>query len=623
MKQSLKERIYWTTAITALVASLLVLAVLQFRWSRELNEAAEARLRANLQSSMIGMRLDLAREFSTITQALQLDPKPSPEDQAEEYAQRLLNWKRSAVHPDLVSGLYIAQEFAPDKLQFRQLDPVTNRFVAGEAPAAFQNLTATLLSSDDHDSNEPPPLHESERNPRPDHNRHERSGPPSRWSINLNAPALFRDIDFEPKSHSGQRRSWLIIELNSAVIKNQLIPELAERYFGNTDGLTYDVAVVHHGATEQTLFSSSAQAASSTGAATDGRMFLFGFPFGPPGQQQGRVELRLPPDKLLSREQRAFIPRLEPLRRADRNENWEILVRHRKGSLEAALASIRRQHLAISFGMLLLLSATVTMVILATRRAHNLARQQMEFVAGVSHELRTPLAVIASAADNIADGIVTDPSKLVRYGTVIRKHTRQLTQLVEQILLFSAARNQSYHYSLSCVQPSEIVKSALDRSAELLSEQGFSVTEEIAPGLPGVLVDQVAICHCLENLITNAVKYSGDNRWIRVSAGISRDDMSEILITVEDRGIGIAREELRKVFDAFYRSPEVVSAQIRGTGLGLSLARSIAESMGGRLTVTSERGKGSKFVLHLPVATEPATQPLSQTARAADRSTES
>ena len=108
-----------------------------------------------------------------------------------------------------------------------------------------------------------------------------------------------------------------------------------------------------------------------------------------------------------------------------------------------------------------------------------------------------------------------------------------------------------------------------------------------------------------------------------MSAGISRDDMSEILITVEDRGIGIAREELRKVFDAFYRSPEVVSAQIRGTGLGLSLARSIAESMGGRLTVTSERGKGSKFVLHLPVATEPATQPLSQTARAADRSTES
>jgi signal transduction histidine kinase len=130
---------------------------------------------------------------------------------------------------------------------------------------------------------------------------------------------------------------------------------------------------------------------------------------------------------------------------------------------------MRRRNLGISFGVLLILGVTMAMVIVTTRRAQRLAMLQMDFVAGVSHELRTPLAVISSAADNIADGIVSDKTRLARYGKLIREHTRQLTYLVEQILSFAATRQHNQQYNLVRVQPAEFVETALRNSAEMIT----------------------------------------------------------------------------------------------------------------------------------------------------------
>jgi signal transduction histidine kinase len=113
-----------------------------------------------------------------------------------------------------------------------------------------------------------------------------------------------------------------------------------------------------------------------------------------------------------------------------------------------------------------------------------------------------------------------------------------------------------------------------------------------------------AICGCLENLITNAVKYSKDDRRIIISAALheTEQDAKEVAISVEDHGIGIPRSDLKNIFEPFYRSPEAIAAQIHGTGLGLSLAKHLAEVMGGRLLVRSEIGSGSVFILHLQLA---------------------
>jgi signal transduction histidine kinase len=240
------------------------------------------------------------------------------------------------------------------------------------------------------------------------------------------------------------------------------------------------------------------------------------------------------------------------------------------------------------------------------------AELQIEFVASVSHELRTPLAVISSAADNIVDGLVNKQIDVRRYGTVIQKQSRQISDLVNQILLFATTQDRRSRYALRPLQISAVIESVLDNTSELLHDTGFLVERQIQAGLPRILSDPSALSQCLQNLIVNAVKYSGESRWIGIRAVLADTEhraAQEIQVVVQDRGIGIERSELSHIFEPFYRSAAVSDAQIHGAGLGLSLARDIAEAMGGRLTVISELGRGSSFTLHLPLAQEQDLRP--------------
>ena len=286
--------------------------------------------------------------------------------------------------------------------------------------------------------------------------------------------------------------------------------------------------------------------------------------------------------------------------------------------MEAAVGALRRRNLMAGFGVLSVLAVTMGLILMASQRARRLARLQMDFVAGISHELRTPLAVISSAAENIAHGVVEDKQQLVRYGNTIVKQSRQLTQLVEQVLLFAASQQARRRYELGPVNISEAVDSALEGTSAAVAAAGFTVERQVEAGLPPVNADFTALVRSLQNLITNAVKYGGDNRWLRVSATAVKDKgrTEEVVLAVEDRGIGISKPEIKHIFEPFYRSPAVAESGIHGTGLGLPLARTIVEAMGGRLTAQSELGKGSSFSIHLPVAEE---QGLKETQRAADK----
>ena len=127
--------------------------------------------------------------------------------------------------------------------------------------------------------------------------------------------------------------------------------------------------------------------------------------------------------------------------------------------------------------------------------------------------------------------------------------------------------------------------------------------------------DLLAASQLLQNLITNALKYGCEQRWIRVRA-IAVDQGvlgKEVQISVSDRGIGISDSDLPRIFEPFYRSPTVADAQIHGTGLGLALARRMAEAMRGQLTVTSDPGRGSTFTLTLALSSE---MPLTESSHA-------
>jgi len=223
-------------------------------------------------------------------------------------------------------------------------------------------------------------------------------------------------------------------------------------------------------------------------------------------------------------------------------DEWHLVVNNRRGSLAAAVAALRRRNLAISFGVLLVLAVTMGIIILATQRVQELARLQIDFVAGVSHELRTPLTVISSAADNIADGVVENRQQMAQYGRALRGQSSQLRELVEQILLFAATRDNRQTYSLEAAQVADALDLALENTAELIRGAGIAVECHVSRDLPNVSIDVRALSRCLQNLITNAIKYVGDACCIHIEAK-TEEHGGEVTISIRDRGVGISPED--------------------------------------------------------------------------------
>jgi signal transduction histidine kinase len=245
----------------------------------------------------------------------------------------------------------------------------------------------------------------------------------------------------------------------------------------------------------------------------------------------------------------------------------------------------------------------MTLLTVATFRAQKFNALQMDFVASVSHELRTPLTAIFSAGENIRDGVVRDKAGLADYGSLVMGHSRKLMDYVDRILLFTSIRSGKDRYSIRPLQVSEILQRVRKNMAPLIIDESRVIEENVEHDLPMILADRLAVYDCLQNLIINAIKYSGVDCRIYISA---RHEITpngrEVAISVQDRGIGIHSSELKQIFEPFYRSPHARAAQIPGTGLGLSVCKRLAEAMGGRLSVKSEFGVGSIFTLHLQAA---------------------
>ncbi len=240
----------------------------------------------------------------------------------------------------------------------------------------------------------------------------------------------------------------------------------------------------------------------------------------------------------------------------------------------------------------------------------------MEFVAAVSHELRTPVSVIGAAAGNLADGVVGDPQRVRKYGETIQGEARRLGETVERVLQLAGIAAGHAAAAQTPIAPADLVHESIDGLPDRDRAAGVNVEVAIADDLPNVVGDVTALRSALQNLISNAVKYGGDARWLRVSAvrglcarrprahrgavaPLSRQGQSGDF-AVEDRGLGIDAEDRKHIFEPFYRGREAVSQQIQGSGLGLNLVMRIAEAHGGRVAVSSEPGKGSTFTLSLP-----------------------
>ncbi len=280
---------------------------------------------------------------------------------------------------------------------------------------------------------------------------------------------------------------------------------------------------------------------------------------------------------------------------------WRMYVQNRAGSLEAAVAGIRRRNLAVTGGVLLLLMASVATLIRFTRRAQRLAKLQMDFVAGISHELRTPLAVIYGGAYNLRGAVARNPSQVERYGVLLQQESGRLRDLVEQVLRFSGAQAGSVIRERVPLSIEDVIDQTMESSKGVIQSAHCVTEKKVDPALPAVLGDPIALKHALQNLVSNAAKYGKNgNNWIGVFASRVTGKDQAVEIRVADHGPGIPDDEKAHVFEAFFRGRRAIQDQINGTGLGLNLVKKIIEAHGGSVRVESEPMKRTEFIIRLP-----------------------
>jgi two-component system, OmpR family, sensor histidine kinase SenX3 len=624
------DRVLTWAMPVVLSAILILLAVLQYRWSRQASEATTTRMQASLQNSMMNFRLDLSREFATMSLELQGDHDPSIN--ARNLAQKLDHWQRTSSLTGLIANVYEWNKFSDKNSALLHFVPSEGRVEPILWPSRFARLHNLLTAGDSDEALEPQGPHEEpdlddalsgDQHPK-SHRKKDRDNDKSPaedtfmiGGIDEGIPALLIPASRNTKS------TWLLVELNPQVLRERTFSQLANRYFGEANNSDYEVAVVTNREPRdhpQVLYSSDAGFGHNGQANIDATLNLFG----PPALQgvpaPPPITFKLPASSRNLKAKPSSVSRtsaaqaslafdggirFDPISYPQDETSWQIVVQHRKGSVAAAVAELRYRNLAISFGVLLVLAASMALIIFNSQRARRLAMLQMDFIAGVSHELRTPVAAILSISENIVDGVVTDEQQLLRYAGMIRNQSKRLHHLVEQVLRFAAMHREATRYTVARLRIAEVLDELLENMANLVSASGFVIERNIDPDLPPVEADLGVLTQCLENLITNAIKYGGSAKWIRIRASSKQQGLArEVWITVEDRGIGIDSEELEHIFEPFYRSPKVAESRVPGTGLGLSLAKSFAEAMQGRLTVTSEVGKCTTFTLALPAANE-------------------
>jgi signal transduction histidine kinase len=267
---------------------------------------------------------------------------------------------------------------------------------------------------------------------------------------------------------------------------------------------------------------------------------------------------------------------------------------------------VHRSFLILGFLSLMIIGGLVlTKHIVGKEMA--LARLKSDFVSNVSHELRTPLALIRLYAETLELGRITSQEKKQQYYRIIRKESERLTALINNILDFSRIEAGRKEYEFRNTDIAELVRNTLESYRYQIEQQGFAFEESIDSNLPAVPVDREAIARALVNLVNNALKYSSDEKFLGVK--LYREN-SVVKLEVADHGIGIARRDLSKIFEKFYRAGDPLVHNTKGSGLGLSLVRHITHAHGGEIAVESIPGKGSKFTLSLPLASA-VQQPVS------------
>ena len=595
--------------VVGLLGLLVLLAGLQYRWLGQISDAERESLQRRLQTDTVRFAEDFNREVQTAYFAMGLEPKVWREKNWNAFAERFEMWRGGANYPNLIRDFYFVQtegeprlwRYSAEKRTFEAVgwEEKFNKYRAGsKTEVVDEQLLALAMPLDVEDE------------------------PIRRILVKPESPPNVIEI---PKI-----LGYLVLMLDEDTIGRQILPDLAQKYFSEADG-SFKLEILKRRQPREAVFQTGNEPLLTSDASaklldvTPDHLAFFSMreraSEGIRGEVKSIIINRTAENRTVNSvnttkttenldvkvlrdasPDAASQPRFRLIERQPFTEGaWTLNVQHADGSLEQFVTNTRRKNLAISFGILSLLAVSIILIFLSAQRAKLLAQRQIDFVSAVSHEFRTPLAVIYSAGENLSDGVIREEVKISSYGNLIKREGKKLSAMVEQILEFAGAKSGKRKFDLRETDIEKILEEAIAECQPLIEEKDFTLEKEIAENLPPVLADEKALTQVVQNLIANSIKYSNGSKWLKISAG---NGNNVVKIAVEDKGIGIEKKEVGKIFEPFFRSKSVVDAQIHGNGLGLSLVKQIVEAHKGEIRVESEIGKGSKFTVVLKASSE-------------------
>ncbi len=568
----------------------VALGVLQYHWLQQISHANAEKERERVTEQTKRFAADFNRELQNAYFNFQVPADAWKQNDWAEFNERLEYWRANAQFPELISGFYFVPRDGSSVLKF---DTNSKAFVAasspdGDAQAQFARGEEPIKQIDLVSSTLYLPIVEA----------------PAK-TIHVVPGRLINQPTERTVMKVPPRFGYVAILLNKAVLDDQLVPALSDKYFPDKD---YKLAIADGDAAGTDanaklydlrpdnimMFASRdlvQRKPDGNSVVVDSRIESHSSQWTETSDKGSKIELKI---------QREGKPRTSVFTATtltdDTTGGTKLTATHTSGSIDAFMAGKLRNSLAIGLSLLLLTAGAVLAIIISSVRAKAAAQRQIDFVSSVSHEFRTPLAVIKSAGENLADGVTRDAERVNKYGELIKSEGNKLSAMVEQILEFAGANSGKQRLKLEPTSVTDLVNSAIDECRPIAEDRGFTIETDIAAGLPEMSVDRSAISQAIQNLITNSIKYSNGEHWVRVSAS---NGNGKVKIAVEDRGIGISKSDLKQIFEPFFRSKEVVDAQIHGNGLGLSLVKKTVEAHGGEIAANSELGKGSKFTIEL------------------------